>query len=186
MEFEEQVDNILREAYESIVQEGLEQELDDFKKVEDFFASKGSIDDSSSEIWYMSLNGDPDMDIVNPDDMPDEESEALAIKYKGTYGDLFVALQDSDMIQECKADKCVGIITRSEAWASKTAIASKKQASECDDKVTMYITTLTTPRGVHVIIRNGDEVNCATYPKSKIKTGENDLIDALFNACFHW
>jgi len=68
VEFEEQVDNILREAYESIVQEGLEQELDDFKKVEDFFASKGSIDDSSSEIWYMSMNGDPEMDLVNPED----------------------------------------------------------------------------------------------------------------------
>lgn len=55
MEFEEQVDDILREAYENIMQEGLERELDDFKKVEDFFASKGSIDDSSSEVWYMSL-----------------------------------------------------------------------------------------------------------------------------------
>jgi hypothetical protein len=50
----------------------------------------------------------------------------------------------------------------------------------------MHLTTLTTPRGVHVIIRNGDEVDCSTYPKSKIKTGENELIDALVNACFHW
>lgn len=186
MEFEEQVDNILREAYDNIMQEGLERELDDFKKVEDFFASKGLIDDSSSEIWYMSLNGDPDMDLVNPEAAFDDDAEALAIKYKGTYGDLFVALQDSEMIQECKADKCVGIITRSEAWASKSAVELGKKAADCDDKTTMHITTLTTPRGVHVIIRNGDEVNCATYPKSKIKTGENELIDALFNACFHW
>lgn len=186
MEFEEQVDNILREAYDNIMQEGLAQELDDFKKVEDFLASKGLIDDSSTEIWYMSLNGDPDMDLVNPEAAFDDDAQALAIKYKGTYGDLYVALQDSEMIHECKADKCVGIITRSEAWASETAQKLGKKAVECDDKVTMHITTLTTPRGVHVIIRNGDEINCATYPKSKIKTGENELVDALFNACFHW
>ncbi len=186
MEFEEQVDNILREAYDNIMQEGLAQELDDFKKVEDFLASKGLIDDSSTEIWYMSMNGDPDMDLVNPEAAFDDDAQALAIKYKGTYGDLYVALQDSEMIHECKADKCVGIITRSEAWASETAQKLGKKAVECDDKVTMHITTLTTPRGVHVIIRNGDEINCATYPKSKIKTGENELVDALFNACFHW
>jgi hypothetical protein len=186
VEFEEQVDDILREAYENIVQEGLERELDDFKKVEDFLASNGLIDDSSTEIWYISLNGEPNMDLVNPQDALEDEVEALAIKYKGTYGDLYVALQDSEMIQQCKADKCVGIITRSEAWASEAARKLGKKAVECDDKVTMHITTLTTPRGVHVIIRNGDEVNCATYPKSKIKTGENELIDALVNACFHW
>ena len=34
MEFEEQVDDILRKAYENIMQEGLERELDDFKKVD--------------------------------------------------------------------------------------------------------------------------------------------------------
>jgi hypothetical protein len=186
VEFEEQVDNILREAYDNIIQEGLKQELDDFKKVEDFLASKGLIDDSSSEIWYISLNGDPDMDLVNPEAAFDDDAQALAIKYKGTYGDLYVALQDSEMIHECKADKCVGIITRSEAWASETAQKLGKRAADCDDKVTMHITTLTTPRGVHVIIRNGDQVDCATYPKSKIKTGENQLIDALVNACFHW
>lgn len=186
MEFEEQIDQILREAYDNIVQEGLKRELDDFKKVEDFLASKGLIDDSSTEIWYMSMNGDPDMDLVNPEAAFDDDAQALAIKYKGTYGDLYVALQDSEMIHECKADKCVGIITRSEAWASETAQKLGKKAVECDDKVTMHITTLTTPRGVHVIIRNGDEINCATYPKSKIKTGENELVDALFNACFHW
>jgi len=186
MEFEEQVDNILREAYDNIVQEGLKRELDDFKKVEDYLTSNGLIDDSSTEIWYISLNGEPNMDIVNPDDASGEDPETLAIKYKGTYGDFYTALQDSEMIQQCKADKCVGIITRSEAWASKTAAELKKQASECDDKITMHLTTLTTPRGVHVIIRNGDEVDCSTYPKSKIKTGENELIDALVNACFHW
>ena len=186
MEFEEQVDNILREAYVNIVQEGQKQELDDFKKVEDFLTSKGLIDDSSSEIWYMSMSDDPEMEIVNPEEASDENDQALAIKYKGTYNDLYVALQDSEMIHECKADKCVGIITRSEAWASETAQKLGKKAIDCDDKVTMYITTLTTPRGVHVIVRNGDEVNYATFPKSKIKTGENDLVDALVDACFHW
>lgn len=186
MEFEEQVDQILREAYDSIVEEALKEELDDFKKVEDFLTSKGLIDDSSSEIWYMSMDGDPDMVLVNPKDITDEEHQALAIKYKGTYDDLYVALQDSEMIHECKADKCVGIITRSEAWASKMAQESGKKAADCDDKVTMHITTLTTPRGVHIIVRNDDEVTYTTFSKSKIKTGENQLVDALVNACFHW
>jgi len=186
VEFEEQVDQILREAYDNIIEEGLKRELDDFKKVEDFLTSKGLIEDSSTEIWYMSMNDDPNMEIVNPEEASGENDQALAIKYKGTYDDLYVALQDSEMIHECKADKCVGIITRSEAWASQSAAFTNKKPIDCDDKVTMHITTLTTPRGVHIIVRNGSEVDCATYPKSKIKTGENELVDALFNACFHW
>lgn len=186
MEFEQHIDDILREAYEGILQEGLNTELEDFKKLENFLASKGLIDDSSTEIWYISMDGDLDIDFINPDEPTNGEAQALAIKYKATYDDLYVALQDSEMIHECKADKCVGIITRSEAWASKVALESGKRASDCEDKVTMYLTTLTTPRGVHVITRTDDSVDYTTYPKSKIKTGENELVDALVNACFHW
>ena len=98
MEFEEHVDQILREAYDNIIEEGLKRELDDFKKIEDFLTSKGLIEDSSTEIWYMSMNDDPNMEIVNPEEESEENDQALAIKYKGTYEDLYVALQDSEMI----------------------------------------------------------------------------------------
>ena len=46
MGFEDQIDDIMREAYDNINQEGLEQELEDFLKIEEFFASKDAIDDS--------------------------------------------------------------------------------------------------------------------------------------------
>lgn len=188
MGFEEQIDEILRDAYESIIQEGLEQELEDFIKIEQFFKTQGSIDDSSTEIWYISLNDDKEsVTVFNPQDVdPEEENQVLAIRYKATYGDIYTALQDDEMIHECKADKCVGIITRSEAWASKSAAELKKAPKDCDDKVSILLTTLTTPRGVHIITRQGDEIDHSTYPKSKIKSGENKLVDALVSACFHW
>ena len=185
MGFEEQIDAILREAYDNIIEEGLKQELEDFLKIEQFFTTQGLIDDSSTEIWYIALNNGEDLTIVNPE-AADDDAQVLAIRYKATYADLYTALYDNEMIHECKADKCVGIITRSEAWASKAAVELNKAASECDDKVTVHLTTLTTPRGVHVITRQGDQIDHTTYPKSKIKSGENKLVDALVSACFHW
>ena len=185
-EFNEEVDDILRAAFDTITKEALERELEDFKKVEEFLTSKGLIDDASSEVWYVSLSEDPDMDIINVDEEHGEGAQALSIKYKATYDDVYIALQDSKMIHECKADKCVGIITRSEAWASATAARKGIAAGKCDDKTTMHLTTLTTPRGVHIIIRDEDALDCTTYPKPEIRTGDNPLVDALVNAFFHW
>jgi len=183
--FEDQIDDIMREAYDNINQEGLNQELEDFIKIEEFFASKDAIDDSSTEIWYLVLNTDDELTIVNSEIIEDD-SQVLAIRYKETYGDLYTALYDEDMIRECKADGCVGIITRSEVWASKIALDLDKNAADCEDKVTMHLTTLTTPRGVHIITRQGDNTDEVTYAKSKIKQGESKLVDALIAACFHW
>ena len=163
--------DILNSEYDRVFEERMAIEMNDFSKMEEHWSKTDPVMESSAQLWYLSLNeSDDDVPTIN-----DEHGDAvtLSVKFKGTYPNVFDALIDSDSIRQCKEDNCVGIITRSESLMPKT-------------KAVCYLTTLTTPSGVHMISRNGEEIYTSSTPRHKVKANENRLVDELIEACFTW
>lgn len=186
MELEQELKNIMDNAYNDLLTEGLEKEKDIFKKIEEFLFKNNELAAVDTEIWYISSNEDDEpLEPINEEDM-DDATGRIDIKYKATYGNIFKALFDLDMIQECKNDGGVGIITRSQAGITHVFDSIFDEVLNKVDSFEGLITTLTTPLAVHTIIRLENEIVRITNERESIKYGESRLVDALIHACFHW
>lgn len=184
MNIEDELKDILDSAYDDVVSERIQIEMNDFKKMEEFMTRAGDpVESGETELWYMSLSEHEELDAINEGE---GGVKALSVLYKCSYGDVYDALSDKELIRECKEDNCVGIITRSEAWASEISRTQNIKPSEASDKKTVSLMTLTTPNGVHIISRSGNELATSSYSRHKIKRGESKLVDALVDACFSW
>jgi Asp/Glu/hydantoin racemase len=184
MNIEDELKDILDSAYDDVVSERIQIEMNDFKKMEEFMTRAGDpVESGETELWYMSLSEHDELDAINEGE---GGVKALSVLYKCSYGDVYDALSDRELIRECKEDNCVGIITRSEAWASVIARTENIAPSEAADRKTVSLMTLTTPNGVHIISRSGNELATSSYSRHKIKRGESKLVDALVDACFSW
>ena len=184
MNIEDELKNILDSAYDDVVSERIQIEMNDFKKMEEFMTRAGDpVESGETELWYMSLSEHQELDAINEGE---DGVKALSVLYKCSYGDVYDALSDRELIRECKEDNCVGIITRSEAWASEISRTQNIKPSEASDRKTVSLMTLTTPNGVHIISRSGNELATSSYSRHKIKRGESKLVDALVDACFSW
>jgi Asp/Glu/hydantoin racemase len=184
MNIEDELKEILNSAYDDVVSERIQIEMNDFKKMEEFMSRAGDpVESGETELWYMSMSEHEGLDAINEGE---GGVKALSVLYKCSYGDVYDALSDKELIRECKEDNCVGIITRSEAWASVLSRTQNIKPSEADDRKTVSLTTLTTPNGVHIISRSGNELATSSYSRHKITRGESKLVDALVDACFGW
>lgn len=184
MNIEDELKNILDSAYDDVVSERIQIEMNDFKKMEEFMTRAGDpVESGETELWYMSLSDHEELNAINEGE---DGVKALSVLYKCSYGDVYDALSDRELIRECKEDNCVGIITRSEAWASEISRTQNIKPSEASDRKTVSLMTLTTPNGVHIISRSGNELATSSYSRHKIKRGESKLVDALVDACFSW
>jgi Asp/Glu/hydantoin racemase len=184
MNIEDELKDILDSAYDDVVSERIQIEMNDFKKMEEFMTRAGDpVESGETELWYMSLSEHEELDAINEGE---GGVKALSVLYKCSYGDVYDALSDRELIRECKEDNCVGIITRSEAWASEISRTQNIKPSEASDRKTVSLMTLTTPNGVHIISRSGNELATSSYSRHKIKRGESKLVDALVDACFSW
>ena len=184
MNIEDELKDILDSAYDDVVSERIQIEMNDFKKMEEFMTRAGDpVESGETELWYMSLSEHQELDAINEGE---DGVKALSVLYKCSYGDVYDALSDRELIRECKEDNCVGIITRSEAWASEISRTQNIKPSEASDRKTVSLMTLTTPNGVHIISRSGNELATSSYSRHKIKRGESKLVDALVDACFSW
>lgn len=184
MNIEDELKDILDSAYDDVVSERIQVEMNDFKKMEEFMTRAGDpVESGETELWYMSLSEHEELDAINEGE---GGVKALSVLYKCSYGDVYDALSDRELIRECKEDNCVGIITRSEAWASEISRTQNIKPSEASDRKTVSLMTLTTPNGVHIISRSGNELATSSYSRHKIKRGESKLVDALVDACFSW
>jgi len=67
----------------------------------------------------------------------------IDIKYKATYTNIFKALHDLDMIEECKDDGGVGIITRSQVGITHVFDPIFDEVLNKVDSLEGLITTLT-------------------------------------------
>lgn len=168
----QELKDILNEEYKKIYQERMDIEMGDFSKIEEQWSKISPAMESSAQLWYLSMNVSPDETVptINEDY---EEGLELSVKFKRSYPDVFDALNDSDAIEEIKRDACVGVITRSDQLI-------KENQRVC------HLSTLTTPSGVHIIARSGDEVYSSSTPKYQIVKGESSLVDSLIEACFTW
>lgn len=184
MNIEDELKDILDSAYDDVVSERIQIEMNDFKKMEEFMTRAGDpVESGETELWYMSLSEHEELNAINEGE---DGVKALSVLYKCSYGDVYDALSDRELIRECKEDNCVGIITRSEAWASEISRTQNIKPSEASDRKTVSLMTLTTPNGVHIISRSGNELATSSYSRHKIKRGESKLVDALVDACFSW
>lgn len=184
MNIEDELKDILDSAYDDVVSERIQIEMNDFKKMEEFMTRAGDpVESGETELWYMSLSEHEELNAINEGE---GGVKALSVLYKCSYGDVYDALSDKELIRECKEDNCVGIITRSEAWASEISRTQNIKPSEASDRKTVSLMTLTTPNGVHIISRSGNELATSSYSRHKIKRGESKLVDALVDACFSW
>jgi hypothetical protein len=170
MSSEQEAVNILNEEYKKIYQERMDTEMIDFIKMEEHW-SKNDDHAIAAELWYLSL--DSSGEFVPTINEEDHEGTTLSVKFKGSYPDVFDALNDSDAMAEIKNDACVGVITRSLALVNET------QSVCC-------LTTLTTPSGVYMIGRSGEELHTSSTPKYEIVRGQSKLVDSLIEACFTW
>lgn len=170
MSSEQEAADILNEEYKKIYQERMDTEMTDFTKMEEHW-SKTDDYAIDAQLWYLSL--DSAGEFVPTINEGDEEGTTLSVKFKGSYLDVFEALNDSDAMAEIKNDACVGVITRSVALVNET------QSVCC-------LTTLTTPSGVYMIARSGEELHTSSTPKYEIVKGQSRLVDSLIEACFTW
>ena len=170
MSSEQEAVDILNEEYKKIYQERMDTEMTDFTKMEEHW-SKTDDYAIAAQLWYLSL--DSAGEFVPTINEGDEEGTTLSVKFKGSYLDVFEALNDSDAMAEIKNDACVGVITRSVALVNET------QSVCC-------LTTLTTPSGVYMIARSGEELHTSSTPKYEIVKGQSRLVDSLIEACFTW
>jgi hypothetical protein len=168
----QELKDILDAEYKKIYQERMAIEMADFAKMEEHWSEIAPPMESSAQLWYLSLNGTPDETVptINEDY---EEGVELSVKFKGSYPDVFDALNDSVAIEEIKRDACVGVITRSDQLITES-------------QRVCHLSTLTTPSGVHIIARSGDELYSSSTPKYQIVRGESSLVDSLIEACFTW
>jgi hypothetical protein len=186
MELEQELKDIMDNAYNDILTEGLEKEKDAFSKIEEFLFTNNELTSLDTEIWYISSNEDDEpLESINEEDM-DDATGRIDIKYKATYTNIFKALHDLDMIEECKDDGGVGIITRSQVGITHVFDPIFDEVLNKVDSLEGLITTLTTPLAVHTIIRLENEIVRITNERQDIKYGESRLVDALIHACFHW
>ena len=185
----DELEKIIEDEYKKIFSESFEVEMNDFKKMEVFFHEVAHpMDEGDSELWYLSLNvkNRGELPVVNEADETTEVS-AISCMYKATYPDIYVLTDDYEAIDECKKDDCIGIITRSEAWASPTAVDRGIRPSAADDRVTIKLTTMTTPLGVHIISRFPDgKLESESIPKDQVYKKNMKLASALIDACFTW
>jgi hypothetical protein len=170
MSSEQEAADILNEEYKKIYQERMDTEMTDFTKMEEHW-SKTEDPAIAAELWYLSLDSAGEfVPTINEDD---DDGTTLSVRFKGSYPDVFDALGDSDAMVEIKNDACVGVITRSVALVAET------QNVCC-------LTTLTTPSGVYMIARSGEELHTSSTPKYEIVKGQSRLVDSLIEACFTW
>lgn len=163
--------DIINSEYKKIYRERMAIEMNDFSKMEEHWSKTDPVMESSAQLWYLSL--DSAGEFVPTINEGDDEGTTLSVRFKGSYPDVFDALNDSDAIAEIKNDACVGVITRSEQLIT-------------ENQRVCYLTTLTTPSGVHIIARSEGEVYSSSTPKYEIVRGESSLVDSLIEACFTW
>ena len=176
MNIEEYMDEVLGEAYEKIKSERMGVEMSDFMKIEQHMQGDDfKLGEGETDFWYLTATVDVDAKILNEDDATGEEQMVLGLKYKMSYRGLNEALADWEIIKEMKNDGAVGIITRS------NAVAKNGDAEE-----DIVLTTLTTPLGVYFLSRTSGGAISRSYPKDKIVSGNNRLVDSLIDAFFCW
>lgn len=176
MNIEDYMDQILNEAVENISKERMSVELSDFMKIESHMAdSNNMLDEPGSDVWYLTMDVDLSAPILNEEDRSDGEQMVLGLKYKYSYNTFNDALDDEESIREMKRDGAVGIIVRTHG---------------ASDSGSVVLSALTTPNGVYLISRpenaHVDGVSTRSYPRHKIVSGQNKIVDALIEAFFTW
>ena len=174
MSLEEQVEQIMDDAYNNVMNEGLQVEAEDFKNMEAFFEEQvDGVVWGTSELWYLSTaKGREDAIVLGEmnEKLNDGEElkEVLSILHKNTYENINHLMRDEKAFAECKLNDSVGMIVRTVKEEGK-------------------ITTLMTPRGAHFIVRyDNGRIRQEMIKKNDIhKSGLNFLV-SLFNACFTW
>lgn len=177
MNIEDYMNEILGEAYDKIKEERMGVEMSDFMKIEQHMQGEDfkKLEDNETDFWYLTAEAPEDAKILNEADATGEEQMVLGLKYKMSYHTLNEALADWEIIKEMKNDGAVGIITRSNAVAVSNGMEED-----------IVLTTLTTPLGVYFLSRTAAGAISRSYPKDKIVSGNNRLVDSLVEAFFTW
>lgn len=180
MSIEDNVEEIMMEAYNTIEMENMHIEMNDFRRVEEhlFNTDTGiTLTGEQTEFWYLTTDVDDDaIDVIDNYRFDSgEEHLVLSLRHKRLYKNMNAALADDDTIIDMKENNAVAIITRSIA-----------ETNVNDTRLEVLVTTMTTPTGVYVISRTKDGVQCKMVQRTKIVRGENKVIDGLIDAFFTW
>lgn len=177
MNIDDYLNEVLNEAAENISKEQMSVEMEDFMKIESHMVNdKQMLTEPGADVWYLTLDVDLDAPILNEEDRTSKEQMVLGLKYKYSYNTFSDALNDHDSIKEMKRDGAVGIIVRLHGVSV--------------DGGDVVMSSLTTPNGVYLISRPEsaavDGISTRSFPRHKIVTGQNKIVDALIEAFFTW
>lgn len=175
MNLDEELQQIMDDAYKNIARDGLLAEMEDFIHVEEELNDSNPLLNNRLDMWYMTLDEiNLEHRIQEYIELDFEDRESLFVNYADSFGSASDFLGDEDRFKWVKKAEPVGIIGRFSTPSGK-------------DDLTNRITVMMTQRGAHVIVRKTDDtLICESIPKREIYKQDMKFLSSFFDACFTW
>jgi hypothetical protein len=174
MNLDEELQQIMDDAYKNIARDGLLAEMEDFIHVEEELNDNNPVLNNRVDMWYMTTEEVDDGRMQEYIELDFEGRESLFINYADSFSNASDFLGDQDRFKWIKKAEPVGIISRFSTPSGK-------------DDLTTRVTVLMTQRGAHVIVRKTDDtLICESIPKREIYKQDMKFLSSFFDACFTW
>ena len=175
MNLDEELQQIMDEAYKNIAKDGLLAEMEDFIHVEEELNESNPLLNNRLDTWYMTID-EVNLEDITQDyiELKFEDRESLFINYADSFPSASDFFGDKDRFKWMKQVNPVAIISRFSTPSGK-------------DDLTNRVTVMMTQRGAHVIVRKTDDtLICESIPKREIYKQDMKFLSSFFDACFTW